>query len=101
MPTQVEIVVPELGLDPSHTLVVSTWLAEVGDEVFNEDRVVELLLDGATFDLAAPATGMLTEVLAYPEDPVQPGQVLGIIETPDPLDDEPSDDGADAAPDGE
>lgn len=87
---QVEIVVPELGLAPDQPLRLSTWLVEPGEEVFEEDRLVELLMDGATFDVAAPASGTLKEIMAYPDDPLQPGQVLGIIERPDPIDDEPT-----------
>jgi len=74
-----EIVLPELGVAPEQSVILSVWFAEEGDEVFSGDRVVEVLVAGATFDVAAPASGTLSEILAYPEDPLQPGQVLGII----------------------
>ena len=35
---------------------------------------------GATFDVSAPATGKLAEQRAFPDDRIEPGQVLGIVE---------------------
>jgi len=42
---------------------------------------VEVLLAGATFDVPSPATGRLLEKRAYSNDRLQPGQVLGIVES--------------------
>jgi pyruvate/2-oxoglutarate dehydrogenase complex dihydrolipoamide acyltransferase (E2) component len=72
-----EILLPELGADPA---VVSVWYADPGEAVYEGDRLVEILVGGATFDVAAPATGRLIGKLALPDDPVLPGQVLGVME---------------------
>ena len=77
MSTPREIVLPELGAAP---VWLSAWFADVGDAVFEGDRLVEVLVRGATFDVSAPATGRLAEKRALPRDPVQPGQVLGVVE---------------------
>jgi pyruvate/2-oxoglutarate dehydrogenase complex dihydrolipoamide acyltransferase (E2) component len=61
--------------------MLSVWFAEPGDTVYEGDRLVEVLVGGATFDVAAPATGSLVERRAFPDDPLQPGQVLGIVES--------------------
>lgn len=74
---QAAIILPELGAAPA---VLSVWFAEPGDEVYEGDRLVEVLVPGATFDVAAPATGRLAEKRAWPNDPVKPGQVLGTVE---------------------
>jgi pyruvate/2-oxoglutarate dehydrogenase complex dihydrolipoamide acyltransferase (E2) component len=74
---QVKIVLPEVGADP---VVLSLWFAEPGETVFEGDRLVEVLVDGATFDVASPATGRLLAIKAYSKDRLQPGQVLGIVE---------------------
>lgn len=74
------IVVPELGVPVS---VVSVWYARPGERLYAGDRVVELLMGTATFDVAAPCTGTLVEHTAWPEDAVIPGQVLGYIEEED------------------
>jgi pyruvate/2-oxoglutarate dehydrogenase complex dihydrolipoamide acyltransferase (E2) component len=74
---QAAIVLPELGAAP---VVLSTWFADPGDTVFEGDRLVEVLADGATFDVPAPATGRLVERRALADDRLVPGQVLGAVE---------------------
>jgi pyruvate/2-oxoglutarate dehydrogenase complex dihydrolipoamide acyltransferase (E2) component len=74
---QTEVVLPDLGAAP---VSLSVWFANPGDPVFEGDRLVEVLVGGATFDVAAPATGRLAEKRALPDDPLQPGQVLGVVE---------------------
>ncbi len=72
-----DILLPELGAAPA---VLSVWFADPGEEIFEGDRLVEILVSGATFDVASPANGRLVEKLALPDDPLLPGQVLGIVE---------------------
>jgi 2-oxoglutarate dehydrogenase E2 component (dihydrolipoamide succinyltransferase)/2-oxoisovalerate dehydrogenase E2 component (dihydrolipoyl transacylase) len=76
-----EILLPELGAAP---VVVSVWFADSGEAVYEGDRLVEVLVSGATFDVSSPATGLLVQKLALPDDPVLPGQVLGIVEVEEP-----------------
>ena len=84
---QVEIRLPELGAAPA---VLSVWFAEEGERVYEGDRVIEVLVDGATFDVPAPATGRLLEKRALPDEELRMGQVLGIIES-DPAGNEAGD----------
>jgi pyruvate/2-oxoglutarate dehydrogenase complex dihydrolipoamide acyltransferase (E2) component len=74
---QAPILLPELGISP---VVLSVWFADPGDAVFEGDRLVEVLVDGATFDVPAPATGRLAEKRALPDDRLEAGQVLGVVE---------------------
>jgi len=76
-----DILLPELGADPA---VVSAWFADPGETVYEGDRLVEILVGGATFDVSSPATGRLLGKMALPEDPVLPGQVLGVMEVEEP-----------------
>jgi pyruvate/2-oxoglutarate dehydrogenase complex dihydrolipoamide acyltransferase (E2) component len=78
-----EITLPELGLPDGLPVTLSVWYAEPGDFVFEGDRLVEVLTDGATFDVPSPATGLLVERWAYPRDVLRPGQVLGVVEAED------------------
>lgn len=71
------VVVPSLGAERP---IVSIWLVRPGDRVYAGDRVVELLVSGATFDVQAPVTGRLVDQLALPDDLVHPGQILGYVE---------------------
>jgi pyruvate/2-oxoglutarate dehydrogenase complex dihydrolipoamide acyltransferase (E2) component len=78
---QANIVLPELGAGP---VVLSAWFADVGDAVYEGDRLVEVLVAGATFDVPSPATGRLVEQRAYRSDLLPPGAVLGTVEVHEP-----------------
>jgi pyruvate/2-oxoglutarate dehydrogenase complex dihydrolipoamide acyltransferase (E2) component len=75
MPTP--IILPELGIDP---VTLSIWYADVGDPILEGEKVVEVLGNGATFDVVAPASGTLAEKRAFVNEQLAPGQVLGIVE---------------------
>ncbi len=75
MPTP--ILLPELGV-PWVTLC--TWFVTVGDFVYEGDLVLEVEVPGATFGVAAPATGRVVERLARMGDGLVAGQVVGMIE---------------------
>jgi pyruvate/2-oxoglutarate dehydrogenase complex dihydrolipoamide acyltransferase (E2) component len=75
---QTPVTLPDVGASPVR---LSLWFAEPGDFVFEGDRLVEVVACGATFDVSAPTTGRLTQRLAWPRDVLQPGQVLGVVES--------------------
>ena len=75
------IVLPDLGAAP---LRLSVWFSKPGDIVFEGDRLVEVAVSGATFDVSAPATGRLIEHSAWPRDLLAPGQVLGVMDSETP-----------------
>jgi pyruvate/2-oxoglutarate dehydrogenase complex dihydrolipoamide acyltransferase (E2) component len=77
-PRRVPVVLPELGVSSAR---LSVWFAEPGDLVYEGDRLVEVVVGGATFDVSAPATGRLTERFALPPDILTPRQVLGELLT--------------------
>jgi hypothetical protein len=74
---RVAIILPDVGAAP---LVLSAWLADPGDAVFEGDRLVEVLAGGATFDVSSPATGRLVAKQARQNERLEPGQVLGFVE---------------------
>ena len=71
-----QILLPNLG---TPDVTVSVWFAGVGDRVYEGDRLLEVLLGAATFDIEAPATGTLVERWAEPGDRLKVGQILGIV----------------------
>ena len=73
------VVLPELGTDPDEPIVVSHWFASRGDEVWEGDRLVELLVGPATFDVSSPRSGRLAEIRGLEDDRVAPGAVLGML----------------------
>jgi pyruvate/2-oxoglutarate dehydrogenase complex dihydrolipoamide acyltransferase (E2) component len=74
------IVLPELGAGKDE-LRVSCWLVDLGDAVVAGDRVVEILLDGVTFDVTAERSGTVTRIERPLDSVVHAGDVLGWIET--------------------
>ena len=72
------IVVPDLGWP---VVVLSVWYVKPGEEVYAGDRVVELLLGSATFDIAAPCAGKLIDHCASITDRLTAGQVIGHIDS--------------------
>jgi len=77
---QTAVRLPELGAGDDE-IRVSCWLVDLGDDVGVGDRIVELLIDGITFDLAAEQTGVLTRIEKSLDAIVRPGDILGWIET--------------------
>lgn len=75
--SRVAIVVPDLGSDRA---TFSLWHVRPGDRVTAGDRVAEVLIPGAIYDVAAPASGVLAERAAHPGDPLTTGNVLGEIQ---------------------
>ena len=73
------VILPELGTGPDEPIVISHWFAERGDEVWEGDRLVEVLVGPATFDVPSPTTGRLAEIRGREDDLVVPGAVLGLV----------------------
>ena len=76
MSMPVNIVLPDLQAGPA---TLSVWFAQPGEDVFEGDRLVEVMIQGATFDVVAPVSGKLIQQRVLPRDQVVPGQVLGLL----------------------
>ena len=74
-----EVKLPPLG-EGIAKAGVSYWIKSVGDAVKEGEDLVELVTDKATFNMPAPATGILKEVLINEGEDVKVGQVLARIE---------------------
>ena len=74
------LVMPDLGMGEQQVLT-SLWLVEVGGEVSEGDRLLEVVCGVVTVDLPAPASGVLIEQLVGEEEPVAAGQLLATIES--------------------
>ncbi len=76
---RIPVILPELGAGDEE-LRVSCWLADLGDAIGAGDRIVEILMDGVTFDLAAEQSGILTRIEKPLDSVVRTGDTLGWIE---------------------
>ena len=57
--------------------VVRNWLAKVGQQITENDPLVELETDKVTQEVPAPATGVLKEILLESDAEALPGALLG------------------------
>lgn len=75
-----EVKLPELGEDAGKEATVSFWYVEAGGEIQKDEDLVEMVTDKATFNVPAPASGVVKEVSAVEGDKVEVGQLMAIIE---------------------
>jgi pyruvate/2-oxoglutarate dehydrogenase complex dihydrolipoamide acyltransferase (E2) component len=72
----VPILLPDMG---TAATVFSLWHVAVGEHVFEGERVAEVRIPGAIYDVPAPVSGFLHERLVRPNDRLTAGQPLGTI----------------------
>jgi 2-oxoglutarate dehydrogenase E2 component (dihydrolipoamide succinyltransferase) len=72
------LLLPELGMGET-PVVASVWLVEVGADVIEGERLLEVVAGAATVDLPSPATGRLVELLVDEDDELTVGQRLAVI----------------------
>ncbi|MCX7919243.1 MAG: hypothetical protein N3A72_06480 [bacterium] len=75
----VDISLPELSDDIEY-VTVTYWHYKVGDRVNEGDDLVEISTDKAVFNIPAPATGVLLEILVEEGDIAEVGESLGTID---------------------
>jgi pyruvate/2-oxoglutarate dehydrogenase complex dihydrolipoamide acyltransferase (E2) component len=73
------VILPDLGTGPDLPIVVSHWFAARGEEVWEGDRLVEVVVGPASFDVPSPTSGRLAEIRGRTDDRVVPGAVLGLV----------------------
>lgn len=74
----VELKIPAVG-ESIAEVVIGAWRKSVGDAVEKDEDLVELETDKATFELPAPAAGVLTQILKKAGETVAIGDVIGSI----------------------
>jgi len=79
MPTH--IIMPALGV-AQQTGTLLKWLKQEGQSVSKGEPVMEIETDKATVEIEAPATGILTQVIAQPGDEVPVGTRIALILAP-------------------
>lgn len=76
----VEIKVPSLGESESEATLVA-WLKQQGDAVEVDDVLAEIESDKITMEITALDAGVLKKVHKQAGDTVEPGEVIGIVDT--------------------
>ena len=75
----VKVILPDLG-EGITKATLSYWFYKQGEKVTQNDDLVELVTDKATFNLPSPCTGMISQVIRSEGDTVNSGDLLAIIE---------------------
>jgi len=75
----VKVILPDLG-EGITKATLSYWFYKQGEKVTQNDDLVELVTDKATFNLPSPCTGMVSQVIRSEGDTVNSGDLLAIIE---------------------
>ncbi|MCR8548062.1 2-oxoglutarate dehydrogenase complex dihydrolipoyllysine-residue succinyltransferase [Salipiger sp. P9] len=74
----VDVMVPTLGESVTEA-TVSTWFKKVGDQVTQDEMLCELETDKVSVEVPAPASGVLTQILAEEGATVEAGGKLAVM----------------------
>ena len=80
MASLVDVTVP-VGQAEGTESVVSTWFKAVGEDVTENEPLLEISTDKVNMEVAAPATGRLAEIVKGEGEQIEPGEVLGRVDT--------------------
>ncbi len=75
----IEIKVPQLPESVSDANIAA-WVVKKGDQVTEDENLLELETDKVVLEVPAPVSGVLTEIKAVEGDTVLAGDVIGIID---------------------
>lgn len=73
-----DIILPKLGLTMEEAKIVS-WLKELGDEIEEDDVIMEVETDKATLEVESPGKGFLVAKKVSIGDSVSVGEVIGVL----------------------
>jgi 2-oxoglutarate dehydrogenase E2 component (dihydrolipoamide succinyltransferase) len=79
MSAAVEIRAPSEETEGTRSQVLR-WLKRPGESVREHEPLIEIETDKVTVEVAAPATGVLREILKQEQEEVEPGELLGRLE---------------------
>ena len=60
---------------------VQRWLKSVGENVAENEPLIEVETDKVTIEIPAPASGVLHEILKHEQEAIEPGELLAVIQT--------------------
>ncbi len=77
---RVEVEMPQMGESVMEGTVIE-WTKQVGDEVEEDETLLEIATDKVDTEVPSPQSGTLIEILAEEGDTIEVGQVIAVIET--------------------
>ncbi|WP_299247185.1 dihydrolipoamide acetyltransferase family protein [uncultured Aquimarina sp.] len=81
--SRIELKMPKMGESISEATILN-WLKNVGDSVEEDETILEVATDKVDSEVPAPCTGVISEILFEPNEVVEIGRVIAIIEATNP-----------------
>ncbi len=80
MTTTIEVRAPSEQSEGTRSQV-QRWLKNIGDLVAQNEPLIEVETDKVTIEIPAPAAGVLREILKQEQEEIEPGELLGTIQS--------------------
>ncbi len=77
---KIEVTMPQMGESVVEATVIG-WNKSVGDEVEEDETLLEISTDKVDSEVPSPASGTLVEIRAEEDDTIEVGQVIAVIAT--------------------
>ncbi|WP_298309917.1 dihydrolipoamide acetyltransferase family protein [uncultured Aquimarina sp.] len=77
--SRVELKMPKMGESISEATILN-WLKSVGDSVEEDETILEVATDKVDSEVPSPCNGVISELLFQPNDVVEVGKVIAIID---------------------
>ncbi len=77
---RIEVVMPQMGESVVEATVIG-WSKSIGDQVEEDETLLEISTDKVDSEVPSPASGTLVEIKAEADDTIEVGQVIAIIAT--------------------
>ena len=80
MTTTIEVRAPSEQSEGTRSQV-QRWLKNIGETVQENEPLIEVETDKVTIEIPAPAGGVLREILKHEQEEIEPGELLGMIQS--------------------
>lgn len=80
MTTTIEVRAPSEQSEGTRSQV-QRWLKNIGETVAENEPLIEVETDKVTIEIPAPAGGVLREILKHEQEEIEPGELLGMIQS--------------------
>ena len=77
---ELTVALPSLGEDADDKAKVSFTYVDEGEQISEEDDLIEMVTDKATFNVPCPKTGTIKKMLVQEDDEVKVGDPICILE---------------------
>lgn len=75
-----DVLLPELGEDAPDEAEVSFWYVQPGDEIEEDEDLVEMVTDKAAFTVPSSAGGTVREILVEEGEMAAVGEPIAIVD---------------------